>query len=64
MDPVCLHQLAGRLQHAFVLAADQDQATFVALFNEVADELDAVHFGHVEIEQDQLRWPRCTGLAG
>jgi hypothetical protein len=58
----CAHQFAGGLPHAFVLAADEDQAAGIASFNQGADEFDAVHLGHVEIEQDQVR--RAVGGEG
>jgi len=60
-DLVRLHQLVGGGEHAFVLAADQEQAAGVGPFDQMANEFDAVHSRHVEVEQDQFRRPDGIG---
>src|SRR3954454_9242810 len=48
-----LHQLFGSLQHALVLAADQYQAARVMQLDQIPDELDPIHFGHIKIQEEE-----------
>jgi len=49
-----LHQFLGSLQHAFILAADQNQAAAVVSLDQVTHEFDSVHSRHIEVQQDQV----------
>ncbi|MNN61096.1 hypothetical protein D3C81_1763130 [compost metagenome] len=47
-------QALGALQDALVLAADQHQGACIAQAYQVANELDAVHLGHLQVAEDQI----------
>jgi hypothetical protein len=49
-----LHQLFGGLQHTLILTADQGETAAIEPFDQGAHELQPVHLGHVEIQQDQV----------
>ncbi len=53
-------QALGALQDALVLAADQHQGAGVAEAHQMADELHAVHFRHLQVAEDQ---PDGAGVA-
>ena len=48
-------ELARAGQHALVHAAGEQDAGSDALARQVAQRLDAVHAGHLQVEQDQRR---------
>src|SRR5579859_7833124 len=49
-------QFLDALQDTAVLAADQDHAAAVLALHEPANELNAVHPGHVDIQKDQVNY--------
>jgi hypothetical protein len=51
---VRLHQFLGSLQHTLVLAADEDKTASIMPLDQVPYELDPIHFGHVEIQQNKV----------
>jgi hypothetical protein len=54
MQPMGTGQLFDRLARPGVFTAEEHQAPVVAQPHEMADELHAIHFGHLQITKDDV----------
>ena len=55
---MCLHQFLCRSEHSLILATDENQAAGKLSFDQMTNEFDTIHTGHVEIQQNQTG-PGC-----